>query len=87
MHVVIANAVCPFAEQIAEATLIEAQVSPDPEFHRWSGQQVVEHLILSFARSREELRNRLKRKEPPSRAHSWLQSLLPDPGLLLRRHV
>ena len=40
MHPVLADAVLPFAEKVAAVSLIEAQVSPDPEYHRWCGQQV-----------------------------------------------
>src|ERR1035438_9620771 len=72
MHPVLAQAIQPFAEEIATVRLAEAQVSPDPKSERWCGQQVVEHLILSLKKSREGLQHRLK----SSRSHSDSISLL-----------
>jgi hypothetical protein len=63
-------------EQVAELSLSEAQVLPDSEHHRWCGQAVVEHLILDFQHSRNELQKRLKSGEPPSRSASLLQWIL-----------
>ena len=76
MHPVLADAVLPFAEKVAAVSLIEAQVSPDPEYHRWCGQQVVEHLILSFKHTREELQRRLKTGQSPATKRTFLQWLI-----------
>ena len=72
MHPVLAQAIQPFAEEIATVRLAEAQVSPDPKSERWCGQQVVEHLILSLKKSREGLQHRLK----SSRSRTTLATLL-----------
>ncbi len=76
MHPVLADAVFPLAEQIAAASLRDAQVSPDPTLHKWSGQQVVEHLILTIQQSKQELSKRLANGESPSRSSTWLQWIL-----------
>jgi hypothetical protein len=76
MHPVLAKAVNPLAEQVAAVSLNEAQFSPDLEMHRWCGQQVVEHLILSFQSSRMELERRLKSGDSPVSNASLLQWIL-----------
>jgi hypothetical protein len=76
MHPILARSIQPFAEEIATVSLAEGQVSPNPEQRRWSGQQVVEHLILSFHQSQEELRKRIKSKNPPARSGTILQRLI-----------
>lgn len=76
MHPVLADAVFPLAEQIAAASLRDAQVSPDPTLHKWSGQELVEHLILTFQQSNQELSKRLAAGESPSQSCTWLQWLL-----------
>jgi len=76
MHPVLAKAVYPLVEQVAAVSLNEAQVSPDLEMHRWCGQQVVEHLILAFQSSRQELERRLKSGDSPVSSASWLQWIL-----------
>jgi hypothetical protein len=76
MHPVLADAVFPLAEQVAAASLRDAQVSPDPTLHKWSAQQVVEHLILTMQQSKQELSKRLASGESPSRSTSWLQWFL-----------
>ncbi len=76
MHPVLAKTLNPIAEEIAAASLAEAQVSPNPGKHRWSGQQVVEHLILMFHSAQEELQTHLKKHKPASNWHTLLQWLL-----------
>ena len=76
MHPVLAQAIQPFAEEIATVRLAEAQVSPDPKSERWCGQQVVEHLILSLKKSREGLQHRLKSSRPHSDSISLLQHII-----------
>lgn len=76
MHPVLADSVFPLAEHVAGVSLVEAQVSPSTDTRRWSGQQVVEHLILSFRQSREELQKRLKIDRSPSRSASWVQWII-----------
>jgi hypothetical protein len=76
MHPVLADAITPFAEQVAMVSLTEAQFSPDSEHHLWSAQQVVEHLILSFQKSTQELRTRLKTGNSPAATASLLQWIL-----------
>jgi len=76
MHPVLAKAVYPLAEQVAAVSLNEAQVSPNAELRQWCGQQVVEHLILTFQSSRRELERRLKSGDSPASRASWLQWIL-----------
>jgi hypothetical protein len=76
MHPVLAKAVFPFADAIKPVCLIEAQVSPDPECHRWCGQAVVEHLIRAFQHSREELEKRIKNRNPPALSPSLVQRII-----------
>jgi hypothetical protein len=76
MHPVLANAIRPFAEQIAAVSLAEAQVAPNSDLNRWCGQQVVEHLILGFQKSTSELRSRLKDGEAPSVTGTLLQWII-----------
>lgn len=76
MHPVLANAVYPCAEHIATVSLGEAQLSPDPQHHAWCAQQVVEHLILGFRQSVEELKKRLASGNSPTRRAGLLQSIL-----------
>ncbi len=76
MHPVLARAVDPFAAKVAAVSLGEAQLSPDGDPHRWSAQAVVEHLILDFQRSTEELRMRLKSGKSPSFSGSLLQWII-----------
>jgi hypothetical protein len=73
MHPVLAKAIHPVAEQIATVTLAEAQVSANSELRRWSGQEVVEHLILSIQKSKEELQRRLKSKNSPFYSCTFIQ--------------
>ena len=76
MHPVLAKAVHPLAELVAGVGLDEAQVSPNSELHQWCGQQVVEHLILTFQSSRMELERRLKSGGSSVRRASLLQWIL-----------
>ena len=76
MHPVLSDAVFPFAGQIAAVTRDEAQTHPDDDPQRWCGQAVVEHLILDFLCSRNELQMRLKNRDSPSRAASLQQWIL-----------
>jgi len=76
MHPVLADAVFPLAEQVAAASLRDAQVSPDPTLHKWSAQQVVEHVILAMQQSKLELSKRLASGESPARSSTWLQWFL-----------
>ncbi len=73
MHPVLTKDVYSLAEQVAAVSLAEAQVSPDPKLDRWCGQQVVEHMILSFQKSRSELQSRIKSGEAPSTSHTISQ--------------
>ncbi len=76
MHPVLANAAYAFAEELAAVGLAEAQISPDPSLNRWCGQQVVEHLILSMRKSREDLQRSLKSKSSRSKRPTLLQRAL-----------
>ena len=76
MHPVLADAVLPFAERIQTVSLSEAQVSPDSEHRRWCGQQVVEHLILDFQKSTEEMKKRLTSGNSPAVSATLLQWIL-----------
>lgn len=76
MHPVLARAAYAFAEEVAAIDLAEAQISPDPKLNRWCGQQVVEHLILSMKKSREELQRSLRSKSSRSKRSTLLQHAL-----------
>jgi hypothetical protein len=76
MHPVLARAAYAFAEEVAATGLAEAQISPDPKLSRWCGQQVVEHLILSLRKSREELQRCLRSKSSRSRRSTLLEHAL-----------
>ncbi len=80
MHPVLRTA---HAKLIAELDGIDtnaAQIHPDGKPHRWTIQQVVEHLVLSLRTGREELEKRLEKKRLPQRTRrtrlEWAMQLM-----------
>ena len=73
MDSVLANALQPIADELKTVSQAQAQVSPRPTMDDWCGQEVVEHLILTFGQSREELESRLKSKTPPTNRSTLYQ--------------
>jgi len=73
MDSVLANTLKPIADELATVSQAQAQASPRPTMDDWCGQEVVEHLILTFKKSTEELESRLKSKTPPANGSTLYQ--------------
>jgi hypothetical protein len=76
MHPVLKSALEPLAEQIAPLSLEEAQIAPLPGQGRWSAQQVLEHLILTYELTSESVNRQLKTGRVPRNRRSILEFLL-----------
>jgi hypothetical protein len=76
MHPVLKSAIEPLAAQIAATTVAEAQVEPLPGKERWSPQEIVEHLILSFEQTSASVTKQLKAGRPPKNHRSLLEFVL-----------
>lgn len=76
MHPVLKSALTPLAQQIATVTLEEAQVTPVPGQGRWSSQQILEHLILSYKLTVESVNRQLKNGRVPKNRRSMLEFFL-----------
>jgi Protein of unknown function (DUF1569) len=73
MHPVLKSALEPLADEIARATLDEAQVAPLPGQGRWCAQQVMEHLILTYRFTSETVGKHLKSGKVPRSRRTLLE--------------
>ena len=76
MHPVLKSALTPLAVQVAPLTLEEAQVVPLPGQGRWCAQQILEHLILSYRVTSNELSKQLKSGRVPRNRRNLLEFFL-----------
>jgi hypothetical protein len=76
MHPVLKTALDPLAEQIARLDRDEAQVPPLPGQGRWSAQQILEHLILTYALTTESVSKQLKTGRVPKNRRNLLEFFL-----------
>jgi hypothetical protein len=76
MHPVLKSALEPLAEQIAVVSAEEAQIPPLPGLERWSAQQIMEHLILSYGMTSTAVSRQLKTGRIPKNRRNLLEFLL-----------
>ena len=76
MHPVLRSALAPLAEQIAPLSLDEAQIAPTPGQGRWCAQQIMEHLILSYSMTSNELNKQIKSGRIPRNRRNLLEFFL-----------
>jgi len=76
MHPVLKSALEPLAEQIAPLSMEEAQIAPLPGQGRWSAQQILEHLILTYGLTSDSVSRQLKTGRVPRNRRSILEFLL-----------
>jgi hypothetical protein len=76
MHPVLKSALEPLAEQIAPLSLEEAQIPPTPGQGRWCAQQILEHLILTYAMTSGELSKQIRNGRIPKNRRNLLEFVL-----------
>ena len=76
MHPVLKFSLEPLAEEIKPLSLEEAQIPPAPGQERWSAQQILEHLILTYGLTLDTVNRQLKSGRVPSRRRNLLKSFL-----------
>jgi hypothetical protein len=76
MHPVLKSALEPLAEQIASASLEEAQLPPAPGQDRWCAQQIIEHLILTYEMTSDVVARQLKTGRIPRNRRNALEFFL-----------
>ena len=76
MHPVLKSSLEPLAATIETLTVEEAQVAPLPGQGRWSAQQVIEHLILTYKLTSETVGRHVKNGQTAKKGRSPLMSLL-----------
>lgn len=76
MHPVLKSALEPLAEQIANVSKDEAQIAPLPGPGRWSVQQIMEHLMLTYCQTIASVGKQLKSGKPPKHRRGVLQSFV-----------
>jgi hypothetical protein len=76
MHPVLKSALEPLAKQVTSLSLEEAQVIPTPGQERWSAQQVIEHLILTYKLTLDSVNRQLKSGKVPRNRRNLLEFLL-----------
>lgn len=87
MHAVLERVVCQIAEQVQGLDVETAQLHPQGLAYKWSAQQVVEHLVLSYRMTGADLETRLQkghapRKQQRTRLQWLLQMMLLSFGVL-----
>jgi hypothetical protein len=81
MHPVLKTELSVLSEEIRGVSQSEAQVNPLPGLGRWSAQEVIEHLILTYEMTMEELNRQfargraLRRKRGPLEVFLRLQTI------------
>jgi hypothetical protein len=76
MHPVLKTSLDPLLEIIETLNRDEAQVAPLPGQGRWCGQQVAEHLILTYKLTSDTLSRQLKSGRVPKNRRNLLEFLL-----------
>ena len=76
MHPVLKSALEPLAEQVAKLTKDEAQIPPLPGQGTWCAQQILEHLMLTYRLTSNEVCRQLKTGRVPRNRRNVLEFLL-----------
>ncbi len=76
MHPVLKFALEPLADQVSQLSQEEAQIAPLPGQGRWSAQQIMEHLMLTYEMTNETVNRQLKTGRVPKNKRSILEFLL-----------
>jgi len=76
MHPVLKSALQPLADQISPVSAEQAQIPPLPGQGRWSAQQIMEHLILSYDLTSTTVSRQLKTGRIPKNRRNLLEFLL-----------
>ena len=76
MHPVLKSALEPLATQISSVSMEEAQVHPLPGQDRWSAQQIIEHLILTYKLTSDSVDKQLKSGRVPRNRRGMLEFFL-----------
>jgi hypothetical protein len=76
MHPVLKSALEPLAAQISSVSMEEAQIHPLPGQDRWSAQQIIEHLILTYKLTSDSIDRQLKSGRVPRNRHGMLEFFL-----------
>ncbi|HEY9127427.1 MAG TPA: DinB family protein, partial [Acidobacteriaceae bacterium] len=76
MHPVLKTSLDPLARLLENLTVEEAQAVPLPGPGRWSAQQVIEHLILTYKMTEETVNRHLKSGRAAKKGRGPILSLL-----------
>jgi len=76
MHPIFSSALESFTNELSAASLEDLQVSPGVGMHRWCGQQIVEHLLMTIERSKVEIDRRLASPRQPMTSRSLIQRII-----------
>jgi hypothetical protein len=77
MHAVLERVVCQIESEVGGLDAETAQLHPNGLAYKWSAQQVIEHLVLSYRLTNAALEARLNKGRPPRhRARTYLQRSL-----------
>lgn len=76
MHPVLKSALDPLAKQITTLTVDEAQIQPLPGLGRWSAQQILEHLILTYQLTSDSVGHQLRTGRVPPNRRNVLEFML-----------
>jgi hypothetical protein len=76
MHPVLRKEIELLAREISGVSREDAQIHPLPGQGRWSAQEIVEHLILTYRLTSDELLKQLKKGKPPRNRRDGLQFFL-----------
>ena len=76
MHPVLKSSLDPLARLMVSVTLEEAQVPPLPGQGRWSAQEIMEHLILSYELTSTSVSRQLRMGRAPKIRRSILEFML-----------
>ena len=76
MHPVLKSALKPLAEKIESVSLEDAQVRPLPGQDRWSAQQVIEHLILTYKLTSASVAKQMASGRVPKNKRRMLEFVL-----------
>jgi hypothetical protein len=73
MHPVLKSALEPLAQRMAAVSQEEAQIPPQPGQGRWSAQEIIEHLILTYRLTSESVGRHLKSGRVPHNRRNLLE--------------
>jgi hypothetical protein len=73
MHVVLDRVVSEIADEISDLDAETAQMYPGARTYKWTAQQVIEHLVLSYRMTSGALRTRLDKGRVVRKRRTFLQ--------------